>query len=164
MLMKSASLVQLLKDWHLLYQNYNIQKPFLNVKHEFSKDEMNAILQIILGYMGILQRKDYSLHIENMDHYEYVKKMFWRFCHDKISDEEMVDVINVLKTDEVQIIEIEGSKVTIYQTTDSISLLSELKNHLHLKRRKLNKYMLDVTDFIGTKIKMISVALEEQDT
>jgi hypothetical protein len=159
--MKSASVVQLLKIGRFLFQQQYLFKKISGVKYDFFKDEMNTLLQMILIYMGIVRGKDNFIYIINTDHYEYMTMMFWRYCKSEISEEEMIDHIHILKMDEIQIFEANGEIVTNVYSTDSIHVLCELKNLLHLKRMKLNKFIDGLTDFIKAEIKLIHVVLEE---
>jgi hypothetical protein len=163
MLMKSASVIQLLKIGHFLFQKQTMFKNFLEVKYDFFKDEMNTILQIILIHMGIVRGGDQSIYVPNTDHYEYVTDMFWSYCKSEISEEEMIDFIHVLKMDEVQIIQAHGEVIVNSSATDSLFVFFELKNLLNLKRMKVNKVMDGLADFIRAEMKLVHVALEELD-
>ncbi|MFD2445004.1 hypothetical protein ACFSO7_13620 [Bacillus sp. CGMCC 1.16607] len=161
--MKSASVVQLLKIGRFLFQQQYLIKKISGVKYDFFKDEMNALLQMILIYMGIVRGKDNFIYIINTDHYEYITMMFWRFCKGEIYEEEMIDHIHILKMDEVQIIEVNGQIVKNSFPTDSMHVLYELKNLLYLKRIKLNKFIHGLTDFIKAELKQIHIVLEKLD-
>jgi hypothetical protein len=150
MLMKSAPVVQLLRVGHFLYQKKYMFKKFTGVKYDFFKEEIHSLLQVILIHMGIIRRKDKFFYVMNTDNYEYVISMFWDYCKDAISEEEMVELINVLKMDEVRIIEAIGESVII--TIDSINVLNELKNLIDLKRNKLSKFIDDLSGFIRDEI------------
>lgn len=157
--MKSAPVVQLLRVGHFLHQKQYMFKKLTGVRYDFFKEEINSLLQVILIYMGIIRRKDKFIYVVNTDNHEYVTCMFWNYCKDHISEEEMVDLINVLKMDEVRIIEAIGESVTI--TLDSINVINELKNLFDLKRNKLNKYIDGLSEFICDEINSIPIALEE---
>lgn len=158
--MNSASVVQLLQVGHFLFQKQHKFEKCFGVKYDFFKEEINSLLQMILVHMGIVRGKDKFIWVVNTEHYLYVTSMFWNYCKNLISEEEMIDLIHVLKMDVVQIFEENGDSV-IHSNLDSVNKLFDLKNLVHLNRNKLNKFLDELSDFIRKEIKMIHEALEE---
>jgi hypothetical protein len=155
MLMKSASVVQLLKIAHFLFQKQGLLKNIVAVKHDFFEDEINAILQMVLIHTGIVRVKGNHIYIVNTDHYEHLSKMFINYCHNHISEEEMIDVMNLLKLDDAQVI-----KDTKAKSVDSYLLL-ELKKLLQLKRSKLGKFLDSISLFIRAEMRLILLEIDE---
>lgn len=160
MLMRSASVVQLLKIGHFLFQRQSMLKRIVGDKYEFFKDEINSILQIILIYMGIVRGKENSSHIVNTEHYEYLANMYWSYCQNKITEEEMIDTILMLKLDSVEIYVGIGERKANLNSLDTY-LLQELKDLLHIKRVKLNKFLDGLSLFIRAEMRLILLELEE---
>jgi hypothetical protein len=158
MLMKSASVVQLLKIGHFLFQKQGLLKKIVAVKHDFFEDEINAILQMVLIHMGIVCVKGNHIYIVNTDHYEHISMMFLHYCNDTISEEEMIDVMNMLKLDVVQVIIGDEAK-----SMDAYLLL-ELKKLLQKKRRKLAKLFDSVSLFIRAEMRLILLEIDELTT
>lgn len=155
MLMKSASVVQLLKIGHFLFQKQGLLKKIVAVKHDFFEDEINAILQMVLIHTGIVRMKGNHIYIVNTDHYEHIAMMFLNYCNNHISEEEMIDVMNLLKMDVVQVI-----KGTQANSVDSY-LLHELKKLLQIKRSKLGKFFDSISLFIRAEMRLILLEIDE---
>jgi hypothetical protein len=156
--MRSASVVQLLKIGHFLFQKQGLLKKVVGLKHDFFEDEVNAILQLILIHTGIIHVQGDHIYIIHTDHYEHLSVMFFDYCKDKISEEEMIDIMHLLKMDDIQVIEgMEAKSVDRF-------LLLELKNLLLKKRTKLAKVLGSVSLFIRAEMRLILLEIEELST
>jgi len=160
--MKTTSMVQLLEVGNFLFRKQIQFKKTFDVEYEFLANEIKLVLQIILSSMEILQGDSdgKNIYVVHTDHYEHLTQAFFAYCNDKITTDEMVDLIHALKLEEKHVIN--GAPLSSdYTHSHSINALFTLKYSIQIKRQKLAHVIGGECDFMRAEKKIVQIALDE---